>query len=804
MSSADSSLGVCGRGSGAGRRDGIGRKVMSDLSEGIGRKVTSGLNEGVSRYQRYYSSRNLDSEFRRITEVAKLPIAIVIVYAISFYMGWERPYWATVTAASVNLLSYGMTIYRGVIRVAGTVLGGITALAVISAFPQERWAYQLLAIIPLLLFGYGCTGKNEYLYVVAGITFCVVMGVAWVLPDWDSGFAHQIVMLRITQTWMGGVVMVLVTIFVWPRSSIGEFEGLVRDGWANQRQLHHAVLRGVSGADSAEEVRRLRLRDVDLQEDVHFVFHITEHDSYEVMATSHGWHEYLHLSAVQVEQLDSLQDSLADVRGLDLHAVLSGLDAFSSELERRFEETERMLAKEAPASMPQAVGLSVDKAALDALPQFQRAAVASIKTRLETLETVSRSLFDCVAKIRTFNRPAADDGAHAGHGAHAAHDAHAAKGPWLALDLDRVRGALGILVSVWIGFLAWIYVFDVPNHSIFWAMCGVLAFVVTYRFELRLWDTLWSWAVGTAVAGICYLFIMVHLDGFREFAVMFFIAAFVMGYVLYPRVHPAARMFSVISFTIILQADNQQHYSLEHYLLFVLWIWLTLSIALLGRACFHTWRHDKMFLLLFDRFFRHAHLLLSRQALNGAQKDGLLTRLTMVFFQSDLTELPRKAANYTSEYDSFKLVPEAGTINFKELQTSPGQVQELIRSLFLLAYGVKDLIAVRQLPGMVDVEEQLSEATGEWRQLIEEWFRQRAENPKRAMELTADLPARLADLESHIEEAFAQVDRSAFSAQDSEYLYRLLSSYRSLSEAVINHVRIADTFDWPRWRETRF
>ncbi len=176
----------------------------------------------------------------------------------------------------------------------------------------------------------------------------------------------------------------------------------------------------------------------------------------------------------------------------------------------------------------------------------------------------------------------------------------------------------------------------------------------------------------------------------------------------------------------------------------------------------------------------------------------------MIFYQNDLTDLPRKLALYSSDYDSFKLVPDAGTINFKVLRTSPGQVQELIRSLYVLAYRVKDLLALRQLPHMGRLEAELSEATGEWRELIEEWFRQRARDPRRAMELTAGLPARVAQLEPHIEESFAQVDKSAFSAKDRENFYRLLSSYRSLTQALTDHARVASTFDWPRWREMRF
>ncbi len=72
------------------------------------------------------------------------------------------------------------------------------------------------------------------------------------------------------------------------------------------------------------------------------------------------------------------------------------------------------------------------------------------------------------------------------------------------------------------------------------------------------------------------------------------------------------------------------------------------------------------------------------------------------------------------------------------------------------------------------------------------------------MDLTRDLPARLAKLEPHIDEAFARVDQSGLSAEDRENFYILLTSYRRLSEAMVNHARVAAEFDWPLWRQMRF
>ncbi len=743
-------------------------------------------------------SQRHDYLFERIVEASKPALAVVIIYAIAFYMGWEKPYWATVSAFSVNLLARGMTLYRGVIRVLGTILGGMTGLVLIALFPQERWGYMIAVMIPLFLYGYGCTGKNEYLYVVAGITLSVVIGVTWQVPNWESGESHQIVMLRITQTWMGSLVMVLISVFIWPRTSIRDFEDLARKIWANQRDLFLNLRRGISGEDVSEEARRLRLKDVDYQEHIHFVLHIAEQDSFEMLEDGHDWHEFLHMSAGQVEGMESLRESLYDLRGLDLSTFLPNLDDLCAELEQRYEQTGRMLTGRPPTAMPQPVALSRNDPEIEALSHFQQAAVAVIKNQLENLEAVSRSLFDCVARIRRF------EGSHGEHEAHTDHGAHGAPGPWLALDPERVRGALGIMASVWIGFFCWIYIYDVPIGSIFWAMCGVMAFVITYRGEMRPSTLLWSWAVGTLLAFICNVFVFQYLDGYREFAILIFTVSFLLGYAFYPQSHPGARMFTLISFTILVQADQEQIYSLKVELTYVLWIWLTLSIPIIGKAMFIHWRPEKMFLRLFDRFFRQAHLLISAHGPEGPRRQGVFARWKMAFYQNDLADLPRKCALYASAYDSFKLVPGSATIDYKTLGTTPDRVQELLMSLYLLAYRVKDLVAARALPRMDAVEKQLMDEKEDWLQLIEEWFRHRAADPTAAMLPIADLPARLAGLEPRIDEAFARVDTGAFSAEDSENFYRLLSSYRSLSEAMANHARIAEEFDWPRWRENRF
>jgi hypothetical protein len=742
---------------------------------------------------------------RRVKDPIKLALAAVIIYAIAFYMGWDKPYWASVSAASVFLLSDGLTLHRGLVRTAAAIMGGFVALAVIALFPQQRWAYLITSCIVLGILGYGMTGlKEPYAFCVAAITYCVVLAVTQAVDYSDSGTAFSIVMLRITQTWMGSLVMVLVTVFVWPRRTIGEFEDLVRKGFANQHRLYrayrgiisgevetqdtgklkHQVVSGVRGfvPTLTEETRQLRTEDAKFQVTSHIVLHGAEQDSFEMFEVGHYWHDFLHLAPAQMAALEGLGESLYEVQGLDLRKFLPNLEAVCAELDRRFVQIERMLAKEAPTHTPEPVTLSVDEAEIRKLTHIQAGALAVTKSQLEKLEGITRSFFDCVADIRMFERPADE---HADHGSHG-------HGHGLVIDVDRLSGAAALVVAWIAGYFVWVYVYDVPMKTLYVAMTGIFAVIMTYRSEYAALDWYWSWGLGTLIAGICYVLIMQHLSGYRELGALIFIATFVLYYAIYPNPHAANKMFAVISFFIVLSADNQQSYSLQHYLIYVLWLFLSVTTAIVCRAIVIPPHPHKAFMRMLDRFFRHADFLISAQAPDGTPKQGIAARWKAALYHKDLLELPSKL--------SFC----AGQINYKKFPgMTPEQVQELVMGVFALGYRVQALVEAREAPLADVVEEQLMDEKRDWHQVIEEWFR-RPDVPAAAPELAADLSERLGRLETRIDEAFARAGEGLLRTEDYENFYRLLGCYRGLSEAVINYARLAGAFDWQPWREMRF
>jgi hypothetical protein len=644
--------------------------------------------------------------------------------------------------------------------------------------------------VVLFFCGYLATGKKEpYLWLIVLITFIVVIAVVQYKDYTDSGAAFSVVMLRVTQTWLGSLVMILIMVYVLPYRTVDEFEDLARARWATQRQLYNAYRGMLFGQEAAEDTKHLRMEDLPLLHYCHFKLHGAEQDTFEMLEIGHDWHVYLDSTAAQYEALESLRQSLVEVRGLELTRYLTNLEAVCAEFDRRFEQTEQMLAQKAPTEIPQHIAVKLDDAETSALPHFQEAAVRVIKAQLEKIEAVSLELYDCVAKIRKFERPA---------GAHDDHHGHGAKGKGFALDPFQTRAAFAFVVSVWIAFLIWVYVYDIPKGSLFPCFVVITGSISAYRPEMPQLVYGSAWLVGGLVALPCYVLIMHHLSTHLQLSIMIMIAIFVMQYALWPHVHPIARIFTSIGFVIVIDAENHQHYSFVTYLQTMIWMAAAIGVTLFVRLAFFPWRPDKMFMMLLNQFFRHADFLLSAYDAEG-RPDRSLARRFRSIFRFSLLGLAEKMALFAGQTDY-----KTGQVTYRMLRgATPGQMQELVQSVYALGYGIEALVEARKAWPSNVVDRHLIAEKREWHRLLQEWFR-RPPGPDQLTGLAADVPARLAELETRIDEAFAQIAEGELSAEDYENFYRQLGSYRGLTEAVGDYARAAAALDWPRWQEMRF
>ena len=75
----------------------------------------------------------------RSKEAIKTSLAIVIAYAISLSMGWEKPVWAGFTVAFISLPTIRKTINKSLIKMLGTLEAGLSERLRSDGGSVEEW-----------------------------------------------------------------------------------------------------------------------------------------------------------------------------------------------------------------------------------------------------------------------------------------------------------------------------------------------------------------------------------------------------------------------------------------------------------------------------------------------------------------------------------------------------------------------------------------------------------------------------------------------------------------------------------------
>ena len=172
-------------------------------------------------------------------------------------------------------------------------------------------------------------------------------------------------------------------------------------------------------------------------------------------------------------------------------------------------------------------------------------------------------------------------------------------------------------------------------------------------------------------------------------------------------------------------------------------------------------------------------------------------RLRSLLYQNDLLEIPGKLAACGKQID-YRVFPD----------NTPEQVQALVANLYALAYRIEDIVEADAHPQAELVRERLPDERQSWHQVIDARLKRWADDPTQYIEPSADVRKRLADrlarLEASIEAAFAETGKDELSAADYSNLYRMLGSYRGLTEAASDYAQLAEGVKWARWHESRF
>jgi uncharacterized membrane protein YccC len=695
----------------------------------------------------------------RSKEAIKTALAMTIAYGISLWMDWDKAYWAGFAVAVTSLATTGQSLNKGAMRMLGTLMTTVVALIFIALFAQDRWLFMLFLSLYVGFCTYMMGGaKNQYFWHVCGFV-CVVICMA---AGPDSKEAFETAMLRAQETGLGILVYSLVSILIWPITSRADFGAAACELWSTQKQLYRSYLDLMCGEGNAGEAQALRAQE--LQEQTRFgqLLDAAETDTYEVWEVRQQWERYRSQAAELTETMERWRESFAEVKALNLSRLLPNLALFGAELEERLAQIGRMLANQAPERQPAAMDLALDTAEVGVLSHFNKAALAVTRSRLQHLERLTRSLFEILSDIKGFGQsiPEADTALRLGVG--------------FVPDPDRLVGAVRVILSMWLAYLALIYVDGMPGGAGFVSMAVpfVMGFATMPQASVSLLFV--PAAVSVLFAGLVYIFVMPQLSSFMGLGLLILGVTFSICY-LFAAPRQALGFLKVANTALMFP------------LMFLL-------MAITANVPFSL-RPERVFLRLLRRFFRSCDSLMSTMHWDLQRPVTRLDRWRDAFHAREVSTLPRKLVAWAPHIDT-KALPG----------TSPQQVQAVVTSLQGLTYRIKELFEERGNPQAQFLAQELQADVRAWRLRVQETFQRLSEDPTAGDReaFRTKLDGILDHLEDRIKGALDQASEGLFNDRDGENFYRILGAYRGVSEALVNYAGNTSPIDWEQWREERF
>ena len=716
----------------------------------------------------------------RVKAAVKTALAIVLAYGVALSMDWGHSYWAAFAVAFCTLSTVGESLNKGLLRLSGTLLGSLAAVTLIALFAQDRWLFLIGMTIFTGFCTYMMSGTSRwYFWQVAGLSvpLLALSGGADSVNDFET------VVTRTEETALGLASYSLVWLLIWPTSSREAFEDAVRRLVAAQRQLIAQVLTPTVGEIHDAGSETLRRQIMQMQARLGGLLDGAEIDSYDVWETRHAWRGLIHRLSQLTSASERWRQSLAEVRELDLRRLLPELPEFAAGLDHRFVQIGRMLEGHLPERVPTPVPPSPDDGAIASLSQFQRAALLVYRANLQEVDRLTRDLFDTIADIRSFARAKV----------YPAYDAAALLPS--ALDPERLAGVARWFAGLWLAWLIFLYVPDIPDTVGFVVLTNSLSMALCLMPQVPIARVFLPVVFGIALGGAIYLLVMPHLASFVSLGVVLFAAVFLICYLYHRPTQAAGKAAALAVLVMLMGVANEQSYNFLNVANLAVVLPLVFGVLAVATHFPVSFRPEHVFLRLLGRFFRACAYLASTLQWDPANPPTRWQRFRRVLHLGDLARVPGKLAIWGS------VLPAAALG-----QSTTGQVQALVDSLQALAYRMQDLIEARATPqSQVLVRELLSEVRA-WRVALQDIFGNLSQHPEAAdfADFRSQLDAMVERLEKQIEEAVAGADQAGISTRENENSFRLLGAFRGVSEALVNFARQAGGIDWARLREARF
>ncbi|RCU45322.1 hypothetical protein DU002_16545 [Corallincola holothuriorum] len=712
----------------------------------------------------------------------KFGLAMVISYFLALNFSWMSPTWAAVAVAMIALPTAGQSLAKGMLRAKGTFIAFAAGLFFLAMFPQDRWLL-MIAVTPYLAFvTYKMTGKDgQYAWFVAGFVALMILTAG---PG-EPGHAFLFAAYRVLETLIGILIWTLISVFIWPVS--------------NRNALHELSERLIESERMALDHYRAQLFGRETEQDAMVSFQSCETliaqlkqtvdaagaESYDVRMAKAEWQRLQLLSKSFVSMGRRFDGGIVDLHQVDVAKALPNIDVYLAEISAHLQLVGDFLRGDSVNLSDGVKPLVVEQSYIDGLNHFQRAAIAVAIKELSHCASIVSSIIDCVTNIKAYERGGEQQNRQGSE--NPVDKKIVPLGFALTpLDPDRIRYCFFTVVSLWVGFLIWIYI-DPPGHVSWPYFLPNIALAAMQMPQMK-----FKQAKVWGIAYIClmpvYIFIMPELSQFWQLAILLFVLCALISYILPPLIAIAfyLGMFNMLGIT------NTQHYDVAAMMNTVVFTVTALVIIYGLSHIAGSPRPHKVCLKMLNRYFHSSGVVLASLAEPNAKR-SFFARQRLAYHQQEVRTLPAKLIAWSPQIDG-KQLSDDGRM----------KLPSLISTLEMMSLRIDDLYRLRQTVFAAPLAGAVNEEIAEWRRALARTFGHLAKG--KALDsvdkISLLLQARLQRLDRCCETAINQCNRA--NDEELKHLYVVLGCYRNLSQVTLAYIGLSQQFDWQMLHEEHF
>lgn len=709
----------------------------------------------------------------------KVASAMTIAYAVALWMNWDKAMWAAFAVAMISLETVGQSLQKGALRMAGTFLGVAVAFVLLGLFAQDRWHFMAALTLYVGFCTYMMMGpRRQYFWHVAGFVCAIVAFGAG--PTVEASF--DLATLRAQQTGLGILAFGLVAMLVWPSHSGDHFRQVAQNHANAEVELLRGYVELFYGGGDANACRQSRQVRNQHRGRLSQLQDAAEMDSYTIWESRLAWRRYqLSIDQYQ-ERLERWRQSFPEVQSMELDRWFPGIGSLLDELVWRVDAIAAMHRGEMPNRRAGSIALQVASSNIDELSHFERAAVEVARSRLLALEQATRRMFHAAESALGRAEPASAS----------CLETEGAVGAWL--DPDRLIAVIRIVIVVWLAYLTFVLVPDLPGGLTFVTAAIPLGMVFAASPQLPAKALMIPVLGSLAFSGAVYLLVMPHLSSFMTLGPLIFIVSFAICFVFWKPQHTVARLLGLAIFAMVTGITNDQSYSFVGFASTSL-MWVLLLLLFLVSAYWPVRMTPEAALLrLFRRFVRSAMYLLETLRWEGGAPPTRLHMLRCELHRQELASIPGKLRAWQRFIPPTALPAECNS-----------NLTSVIDSLEELAFRIDDVRDARSRPQAAIVVERLLGDLRGWRVSIQENVgRLVSADYRREIAERRAFSEALKALEASIERELKDAPESELNAELRANLYRFLGALRDVGHAVGDVARAGLSIDWTRLREPRF